>query len=160
MPDRAAKASRYTRKDFDRDFPDDDACLNWLLAVNYPDPSGIVCQSTACKGLVRKHHRVTGRPAFACDMCGHHVYPMAGTIYEKSSTPLRRWFLAVFLMSTTKTGVSAKWLEREIGVTYKCAWRMFRNIRTMLDEGAPNMGGTVEIGSTIGATRCRCLGRC
>lgn len=141
---------RYDRADFDRDFPDDGACLDWLLAVNYPD--GITCNSKQCGGKVRKHYRDAGRLSYSCDMCGHHVHPMAGTIYEKSSTPLRTWFLAVFLMSTTRTGVSAKWLERTIGVTYKTAWRMFRNIRSMLDEGEPDLGGPgsrVEIDETI-----------
>jgi len=141
---------RYDRADFDRDFPDDGACLDWLVSVNYPD--GITCNSKQCGGKVRKHYRDAGRLSYSCDMCGHHVHPMAGTIYEKSSTPLRTWFLAVFLMSTTRTGVSAKWLERTIGVTYKTAWRMFRNIRAMLDEGAPDFGGPgnrVEIDETI-----------
>ena len=141
------KRPRYTRADFDRDFPDDGACLDWLVSVKYPD--GISCSSVKCKGAIRKHYRVQSRLSYSCDMCGNHVHPMTGTIYEKSSTPLRKWFLAVFLMSTTKTGVSSRWLQREIGVTYKTAWRMFRNMRAMLDEGPPDMGGTVEIDETI-----------
>ena len=149
------KMARYTRKDFDRDFPDDAACLDWLVSVNYPD--GITCSSKECGGKVRRHYRVAKRLSYSCDVCGHHVHPMAGTIYEKSSTPLRTWFLAVYLMSTTRTGVSAKWLERTIGVTYKTAWRMFRNIRSMLDEGEPRIGGggkRVEIDETyVGGRR-------
>ncbi|HEV2251268.1 MAG TPA: IS1595 family transposase [Candidatus Limnocylindria bacterium] len=150
------KQARYTRKDFDRDFRDDAACLDWLVSVNYPD--GIVCASAECGGKVRKHYKVAGRAAYACDMCGHHVYPMAGTIYEKSSTPLRTWFLAVYLISTTKTGVSSRWLQREIGVTYKTAWRMFKQIRSMLDEGKPTLGGKgvrVEIDETYVGGRVR-----
>src|SRR6266566_5194961 len=63
-----------------------------------------------------------------CDVCGHHIYPAAGTIFHKSSTSLRVWFLAIYLMSSTKTGVPAKWLDRESGVTYKAAWRIFKQV--------------------------------
>ena len=151
-----SKMARYTRKDFDRDFPNDGACLDWLVSVNYPD--GIACASKICGGKVRKHYRVAKRLSYSCDVCGHHVHPMAGTIYEKSSTPLRTWFLAVYLMSTTRTGISAKWLERQIGVTYKTAWRMFKQIRSMLDEGKPSLGGKgvrVEIDETYVGGRVR-----
>lgn len=59
---------------------------------------------------------------------------------------LETWFLAAYLMSSTRTGVSAKWLERSIGRTYKTAWRMFRQIRSMLDEGEPaRLRGMVEV---------------
>src|SRR6266849_3456573 len=143
---RRPKMERYTRKDFDRDFPDDDACLRWLFAVNNPDSLCPICHKPT------EHYRVKGRAAFVCDVCLHQSYPMVGTIYEKSSTPLRTWFLAIFLMSTTRTGVSAKWLERTIGVTYKTAWRMFKQVRSMLDEGEPMLGGggkRVEVDETI-----------
>ncbi len=131
---------RYTLRDFERDFPDEDACLRYVFTLNYPD--GVSCK--VCK-RVTKHYRVKSRRSFSCDLCGHHVHPTAGTIYHKSPTPLRTWFHAIYLMSTTRTGVSAKWLERQIGVTYKTAWRMFRQIRSMLDEGKPKLGGTVEV---------------
>jgi transposase-like protein len=143
---RRPKMERYTRKDFDRDFPDDDACLRWLFAVNNPDGICPMCKKPT------EHYRVKGRAAFVCDVCLHQTYPMVGTIYEKSSTPLRTWFLAIYLMSTTRTGISAKWLERTIGVTYKTAWRMFKQVRSMLDEGEPMLGGSgkrVEVDETI-----------
>jgi hypothetical protein len=147
------KPGRFTRTDFDRAFPDDGACLDWLFAVNNPDyANGIPCNSDKCEGKVRKHYRDAQRLSYSCDMCGNHVHPMAGTIYEKSSTPLRKWFLAIYLMATTKTGVSSRWLGREIGVTVKTSWRMFTQIRSMLDEGEPLLGGggrRVEIDETI-----------
>ncbi|HZP95371.1 MAG TPA: IS1595 family transposase [Candidatus Limnocylindria bacterium] len=150
-----AKMERYTRKDFERDFPDDDACLNWLFAVANPDP--ITC--AGC-GKVTKFYRVKRRKAFACGDCGDLLYPMAGTIYEKSRTPLKTWFLAVYLMSSTRTGVSAKWLERSVGVTYKTAWRMFRQIRSMLDEGEPApLRGMVEIDETYIGGKKHGMGR-
>lgn len=143
---------RYTKRDFDRDFPDDEACLRWIWAMFYPD------EKLHCVKCLKqtKHYRVKSRPSFSCSVCGHHVHPMAGRIYEKSTTSLRTWFYATYLMSTTRTGVSAKWLERQIGVTYKTAWRMYKEIRSMLDEGAPPpMGGTVELDETLFGGRPR-----
>ena len=82
----------------------------------------------------RKHHRVSGRKAFACDTCGNHTYPLVGTIFQKSSTKLRLWLYAMYLMASTRCGISAKQVQRECGVTYKCAWRMFKQIRSLLSE--------------------------
>jgi transposase len=126
---------KYTKKDFDRQFPDDATCLEWLKSYLFPD--GIFCDH--CK-RVTKHHRVVSRPSFSCDYCGHHVHPMAGTIFHKSPTPLTTWFYAIYLMASTRCGISAKQIERETGVTYKTAWRMFKQIRSMLGDDDP-IGG-------------------
>ena len=74
---------RFTFKDFDRMFPDDAACLEWLRGYLYPE--GIFCKK--CE-RVTKHHRTVSRPSYSCDYCGHHVHPTAGTIFHKSSTSL------------------------------------------------------------------------
>lgn len=129
---------RYTIRDFDKQFPDDDACLEWLKDFLYP--TGIHC--IKCHKIT-KHHKVQNRKSYSCQFCGHHVHPTAGTIYHKSSTPLKLWFYAVFLMSNTRCGISAKQLERTLGVTYKTAWRMFKQIRSMLEEDV-ELSGTVE----------------
>lgn len=134
---------KYTIKDFEREFPNDDACLEWLKNNRYPN--GIHC--IKCQ-RVTKHHRVNGRMCYACDFCGHHVYPMADTILEKSTTPLRLWFYAIFLMASTRCGISAKQLERELGVTYKTAWRMFMQIRSVLDDDVMKLLGEVEVDET------------
>ena len=142
-----ASESRYTVFEFDREFPDDAACLDWLVARLYPD--GIFCAK--CQ-RVTKHHRVKSRPSYSCQFCGHHVHPMKGTIFEGSATSLRLWFHAIFLMSQTRCGISAKQLERELGVTYKTAWRMFNKIRSMLDQDEEEDGpltGTVEADETF-----------
>jgi len=155
MPQNTSKMKRYTIKDFNRDFPNDAACLEWLKEYLYP--AGIVCKNKACPryGQVTKHYRVLTRRSFSCAYCGHHVHPTAGTIFHKSPTPLKSWFYAVFLMAQTRCGISAKQLERELGVTYKTAWRMFRQIRTLLQEKDPAMlGGEVEVDETfIGGRR-------
>jgi transposase-like protein len=139
----------YTLKDFQKQFPDDATCLEWLRNYLYPD--GIYCEK--CEA-VTKHHRVKSRPSYSCDHCGHHVHPTAGTIFHKSPTPLSTWFYAIYLMASTRCGISAKQIQRETGVTYKTAWRMFKQIRTMLDEqpkAGRDMGGSgkgVEVDET------------
>src|SRR5208283_269176 len=106
-------------------------------------PNGIHCPR--CQKIT-KHHRETNRPSYACQNCGHHEHPMRGTIFQDSATSLKLWFYAIYLMSSTRCGISAKQLERELGVTYKCAWRMFKQIRSMLDEGdGPKLSGKVEV---------------
>ena len=139
---------RYTIHQFNEDFPDERACLDLLAGLIYEEwPEGLPCRSC---GVVRKHHPLTHRPkAYSCDHCGTHVYPLAGTIFEKSRTPLKSWFYAMYLMSTTRMGISAKQLERELGVTYKTAWRMFRQIRAIMDEDRGRLSGTVEVDETF-----------
>ena len=133
----------YTIKDFKIQFPDDNACLEWLVHNRWPE--GITCAK--CQRVTRHHKRST-RPLYTCDNCGTDVAPMAGTIMEHSSTPLTSWFHAMFLMASTRCGISAKQLERELGVTYKTAWRIFKQIRSMLAENVTLEGSSVEIDAT------------
>lgn len=135
------KQMKYTISDFRADFPDEEACLVWLKEYLYPD--GIYCKIDK---KITPHHRMKTRKSWSCEMCGHHVHPTAGTIFHKSTTPLTSWFYAVYLMASTRAGISAKQLERELGVTYKTAWRMFHQIRKMMaDDDDTNLTGDVEI---------------
>jgi transposase len=149
---RKPKMLPYTLKDFQRQFPDDATCLEWLRNRLYPE--GIYCEK--CEA-VTKHHRVVSRPSYSCDRCGHHVHPTAGTIFHKSPTPLTTWFYAIYLMAQTRCGISAKQIQRETGVTYKTAWRMFKQIRSMLtDEKSGPIGGLgrkVEMDETYYGSR-------
>ena len=121
-------------------FPDNDACLEHLKARFFAD-------GTECPKCGKaKFHRIKGRSAYSCQFCGHHVYPTAGTIFHKSTVSLQLWFFAVYLMSSTRCGISAKQLEREIGVTYKTAHRMFKQIRSLLaDDDDGQLNGNVEV---------------
>jgi transposase len=139
----SASESRYTLFEFDREFPDDAACLEWLVRYRYPD--GIYCPK--CE-KVTKHHREKKRPSYSCQFCGHRIHPMVGTIFEDSATSLRLWFYAIYLMASTRCGISARQLERELGVTYKTAWRMFKQIRSLLTQDDEPMGGEVEVDET------------
>src|SRR5919198_839895 len=131
--------AKYTFYDFDAEFPDDAAVLDWLFQARWPD--GVFCPK--CQ-RVTKHHREKARPSYSCQFCGHRVHPMKGTIFEDSATSLRLWFHGMYLMASTRCGISAKQLERELGVTYKTAWRMFNKIRSLLDQADDIIGGVVE----------------
>src|SRR5437016_882314 len=155
MSNRKPAMKPYTLKDFQKQFPDDVTCLEWLRNYLYPD--GIYC--VKCEAIT-KHHRVVSRPSYSCDHCGHHVHPTAGTIFHKSPTPLTVWFYAIYLMAQTRCGISAKQIQRETGVTYKTAWRMFKQIRSMLDETekGTKLGGSqkpVELDETYDGGRQR-----
>ncbi|MEO0419825.1 MAG: IS1595 family transposase [Pseudomonadota bacterium] len=134
---------------FFRMFPDDETCLNHLFEVRFG-------QGHACPKCERdsKWHRIKAERAYSCQWCGHHLHPTVGTPFEKTRTPLQLWFYAIHLFTTTRHGVSAKELERQLGVTYKTAWRMAKLIREhMADvDGDTPIGGpfkTVEIDETF-----------
>jgi transposase len=151
------KHLRFTVLDFNTRFPDNETCLEYLKDKRWP---GGITHCEKCR-QERKHHHVTGRPAWACDYCGKMISPMAGTIFEHSSTPLKTWFYAMYLMGSTRCGISAKQIQRETGVTYKTAWRMFRQIRSLPSEGDTQLGGsTVEMDEMYhGGKRLRQGGR-
>jgi transposase-like protein len=134
-----------TYTEFLRRFPDNDACLEYLKERYYPN--GTECPKC---GKASRFHRISGRSAYSCQFCAHHVYPTSGTIMHRSSTSLQLWFWAIYLVSNSKTGISAKQLGREIGVTYKTAWRMLREIRSLLsDHDDGPLSGEVEMDETF-----------
>jgi transposase-like protein len=142
-----------TYTEFIERFPTNEACLNYLRDRFYPN--GTPCPKCAKPS---RFHKIKGRSAYSCQHCGHHVYPTAGTVFHKSTTSLHLWFWAIFLMSATRCGISAKQLEREIGVSNKTALRMFRQIRKLLHEEGELLGarGPVEVDETyVGAKRKR-----
>lgn len=142
---------RYALKDFKTEYPDDAACLKAVLDNRYGD----TCPRCGVIGV--KWHPITGRKGFVCSECDRHVYPLADTIFRKSETSLWNWFYAIFQFSVSKNGVSAKELERTLGVTYKTAWRMAKQIRLLMAQDADILGGDgtpVEIDETyIGGRR-------
>jgi transposase-like protein len=150
--------SKYTLMEFLREFPDDAACLDWLWRERHSQ-DGSHAHCPKCE-RERKFHRCRTRASYTCDHCGHHVHPMKGTIFERSSTSLHLWFYGIFLMSQTRCCVSAKQLERELGVHYKTAYRMFQKIRyyLMCDEPEP-LSGAVEADETYVGGKARHKGR-
>jgi transposase-like protein len=138
------KEQRYTLSDFNKHYPNDDACLQDIFNRKYSHQN----KCNKCDNLF-KYYRVTNRKCYACQYCGYQIYPLANTIFEKSDTPLRSWFYAIFLFSVSKNGVSAKELQRQLGVTYKCAWRIANKIRVLFDDNdRKELENTVEVDET------------
>lgn len=130
-------------------FPDDDACLEYLWRERFSDDGKhadcVKCgERTPFKRYATKQRR---GGSWTCTRCGKHKSVTAGTIFEGSPTALHLWFYAMYLMTSTRCGISAKQLERELGVTYKTAWRMMNKIRNelMSDEGDGQLFGDVEV---------------
>jgi transposase-like protein len=134
---------------FFKQFPDDETCLNHLFQVRFGQ--GFVCPK--CE-RPSNWYRIKAERAYSCQWCGHHLHPTVGTPFEQTRTPLQLWFYAMYLFTTTRHGVPAKELQRQLGVTYKTAWRMGHEIRKhMADvDGEALIGGpgsVVEIDEAI-----------
>lgn len=162
-PIRAASSeSRYSLMEFMAEFPDDATCLEWLWRNRYSH-NGTEAHCPKCEEVrtFKRYTTAQRRQSWTCTACGEHLHPTAGTIYHKSSTSLHLWFYATYLMTSTRCGISAKQLERELGVTYKTAWRMAHLIRheLMAQDDAP-FGGEVEMDETyVGGRRRRKFGQ-
>lgn len=130
--------AKFGIQQFFKRFPDDDACLDHLMKVRY----GEVLDCPKC-GKRGKFARLSKVLAYSCPSCGHHTHPMEGTIFERSHTPLQKWFYALFLFTTTRHGVSSRELQRQLGVTLKTAWRIGHEIRKYMAEvdGDDLLGG-------------------
>jgi transposase-like protein len=163
QPKRAPSSdSQYSLMEFMQEFPDDATCLEWLWRNRYSkDGKHAQCPKCAKRREFKRYGTSQQRQSWTCTACGYHLHPTAGTIFHKSSTSLHLWFYAVYLMTSTRCGISAKQIERELGVTYKTAWRMCHEIRykLMTDEGGP-FSGAVEADETyIGGRRRGARGR-
>ena len=132
---------KYTIKHLQRDFPNDDVCLDYIFRNRFPE----------CVG---DYYRVKGRKCYA-NIDGEQIHPLAGTIFHKSSTPLTTWFYAIYLFSASKNGVSACELQRQLGTTYKCAWRIANHIRKLMKQDKELLSGVVEVDETYWGGRRR-----
>ena len=141
--------------EFNREFPDDAACLEHLWRSRHSeDGEHAECPKCERERVFKKYATKQGRQSWTCTGCGHHIHPTAGTIFQQSSTSLHLWFYAMYLMASTRCGISAKQLERELGVSYKTAWRMLNKIRNelMWQEDVP-LEGDVEVDETAGGAK-------
>lgn len=137
------KGMRYTKKQFDAEYPNDDACLEAVFQNRFGDLK--FCPKCAAETTF---HRVKKRQCYACQWCSYQLFPLADTIFRKTTTPLKDWFYAIYLFSVSKNGVSAKELERHLGVTYKTAWRMCKQIRLLMQQDAERLTGEIEADET------------
>lgn len=147
---------KYSFAKFRNEFPNDEACLAKIMELRYgKEPLCPKC------GKPTHFSPITGRRGYACQWCGYHAFPCVGTPFEKSTTPLTLWFHAMYLITSTRNGVSAKELERQLGVTYKCAWRIGHEIRKLMAErNALNgpLSGHVEIDETYMGGKAKGIG--
>lgn len=127
-----------TIRQFMKRFPDDDACLDHMMRTRYGERH-------TCAGCGRdaRYYRIKKRRSYGCEFCGHQIYPTAGTPFENTRTPLMDWFYVMFLFCASRNGVSAKEIQRQIGCTYKTAWRMGHEIRKYMGwvDGDDPLGG-------------------
>ncbi|NBU33074.1 IS1595 family transposase [bacterium] len=129
---------KFTIQEFKQKFPTSDSCLDYLWKMHFADKP-----CTAC-GLYDGFHKLPNRPAYQCQ-CGCQLYPLAGTPFHKSTTDLRTWFLAIFFMTNTRSGMSALQFQRISGVTYKTAWRIFKQVRLMMAYDNTQLNTDVEV---------------
>jgi transposase len=145
------KASEGKRKesqsvrDFFAKFDSDETCLEHLFNVRFG-------QGHACPKCERaaKWYLMGNERAYVCQWCGHHIHPTAGTLFHDTRTSLQMWFYAIYLFTTSRHGVSGKELQRQLGVTYKTAWRIGHQIRKHMAEvdGETPLTGNIEIDET------------
>jgi transposase-like protein len=137
-----------TLRQFQDRFPTEDSCLDHLMRVRYGDR-----HDCAKCGKNAHFYRARGRRSYACEYCGYQVYPTAGTPFDRTRTSLRDWFFVMFQFCASRNGVAAKEVERQLGVTYKTAWRMCHMIREYMgevdgDEPVGGFGKIVEVDET------------
>jgi transposase len=128
---------RYTLKQMQELFPDNDSCLQMLFESRYGD----IKACPGCGVVQPKYYRIKSRMAYQCKECRHQIHPLVGTIFEKTTTPLVYWFHVLYLFSVSKNGVSAKEIERQVEVSYKTAHRMCKQVRRLMQENSM-LGGS------------------
>lgn len=126
-------------------FPTEESIIEHFIQIRYK--TGICCPHCGCNKV---YHRHTLPKKFKCSECNNDFSIFTNTIFEKSSTDLRKWFLAIHFMMNDKKGISALQLQREIDVTYKTAWRMLKQIRSAMGntENEKIFTAIVEIDET------------
>src|SRR4051794_40681031 len=146
MSNSPSAKKEFSVREFFARFPSDDACLEHLMEQRY----GLKGFCPHC-GVEMTFHRLADRKAFSGAACGHHVYPQAGTIFQDSRTSLLSWYYAIYLFIATRHGVSGKELQRQLGVTYKTAYRMGQQIRDLMAKADTftALRDHVEIDETI-----------
>ena len=129
-----------TYREFVEMFPDDTACAAYLAKLRWP--KGFICP--ACKQASIPWN--ANRNRLICPICRHQTSVTTGTIFDKTRTQLKTWFEAAWHVSTAKNGMSAKTLERTIGINYKVAWMMLHRFRVaMVNNERSQLSGIVEV---------------
>lgn len=122
-------------------FPDEEAARAYIEARRWPN--GVVCghQDCGCFGRITK--RKGGY--YRCLDCKRDFTVRTGTIYERSHIPLHKWMFAMYLLMTSRKGISSMQLAKEIGITQKSAWFMLGRLREACGNDIETLRGTVEV---------------
>lgn len=134
-------------------FPtEEDALAYWTKARWPKGVRCLACDHDKCYLIETKGKTKKPAQLFECAECGLHFSATTGTLFHDSHLPLQKWFMAIALMVEAKKGISAKQVQRHIGVTYKTAWYLCHRIRQAMQEGPTPLGGRgqiVEIDETV-----------
>src|ERR1700733_3329294 len=132
--------NKYTIEQFRKDYPNDDACLHKIYELRYKNLVCPKCDSDEA------FTRVKNRRSYQCPCCGFQIYPTADTVFHKSRIPLTHWFYLIFLQTTTRNGVAAKEVERQLSVCYETALRMCHQVKKLMaNQKIAKLTGIVEI---------------
>ena len=139
---------QMTVAQFEKAFPDEDACRSYLVARRWPN--GVKCPRC---GNAKVYALASGFH-WQCEACaadGYRFSHIAGTIFENTNKPLRDWYRVTHMMLTSKKGMSALQIMRTMGFgSYKTAWYMCHRIRTALvEQDMDKLGGIVEVDETF-----------
>jgi transposase-like protein len=131
--------------EFQRRFPDDDACRAYLFASRWPE--GFRCRRCggSAVGVEQRRH------LWQCRRCGQQTSATAGTVMHKTRTPLVLWFWAAYLVATHTPGISALQLQRQLGMSrYETAWLMLQKLRrAMVAPEREPLKREVEVDETL-----------
>jgi uncharacterized protein YchJ/transposase-like protein len=129
--------------EFHRRFPDDEACLRYLVETRWPDGFGCPrCGATDA-------HFGSARRVWQCRRCHHQASATAGTVLHRSRLPLSAWFTTAYLVASLKPGISALQLSQQLGVHYETAWLMLHKLRrAMVNPDRSKLSGAVEVDET------------
>jgi len=131
-------------RDFVKMFPNDLSCAAYLERLRWPH--GFVCPDCGQQGEPWR----AGKGRLICPACRHQCTVTAGTLFDKTRTPLTTWFDAAWHVTTAKNGLSAKTLERMMGVSYHVAWHMLHRFRVaMVRTSREPLSGEVEVDETF-----------
>jgi transposase len=144
---------KYTKKEFEIQYPNDEVCLHKIFTVRF----GHFKDCTECKKSfdykrLSYKSKVKGaqKKAYRCSHCGNQIYPLANTIFEKTTTPLTSWFYALYLLTTTRNGLAAKEIGRQVDVCYKTALRIAHQLKKLMaNKTQPVLSGVVEVDETF-----------
>ena len=135
-------------------FGSDDKCRARLVKLRWPD--GVACPRCNCKSI----STIAERAQYDCNECRYQFSATSGTIFHDSHLPLVKWFMAIFLMTESKKGISALQMKRTLGVAYQTAWHLCHRIRSAVrDANAELLRGIVEVDETYVGGKVKGMGR-